>query len=198
MIFSLVGTFILIVLAWELTDFLSEFVYNLFGDNLYMILKRNIDGLITGEFSSLESFQAYVMQTKYGIIFDLFLSRLIKDITFEGNLTSGDILAPSLCELIIKIITFLLIFLVLLLFFKILNFLLNKVIKVLGFQRGNKILGGVIGVVKGIIIFGVLYVVMVAIANFSLNESLLNFVETGQVSSFLYENFVIKIINLFY
>lgn len=197
-LFALIGTFVVAVLSWKLASVLSGTVYDLIGENLYAILKTNIDGLIGGEFTSLESFKMSIMETKYAIIFELVLSKLLQDVSFEGTMTAGEILAPSLCELLIKVISFVVIFVILLLLFKIFNVLLNKMVNFLGFENGNKILGGMLGAIKGVLLFAVFYVVVVAISNFTLNESLLSFVQSGQISKYLYENFTLKIINLFY
>ena len=198
MVFSLVGTFAILVIAWELTAFFSTYVQGWFGDGIYGILKTGIDEIMAGKFSSMEEFRTALMQTSYGSLFGLFLMNLIGNVSFDGSLTAGQILAPSLSELVIKALSFLFIFLILTFLLKILKFLLNKTIKMLGFQSGNKILGGFVGAIKGLIVFGVVYVILVAISNFMLNETLLNFVQSGNVSQFLYDNFIIKIINLFY
>lgn len=198
MVFSLVGTFAMFVIAWKLTAFFSSYAQSWFGDGIHGMLKSGIDEIVSGEFTSMEEFRIALMQTSYGSLFGLFLINLIGNVSFDGSLTAGQILAPSLSELLIKVITFLIVFLILMILFKILRFLLNKTIKMLGFQSGNKILGGFIGIIKGLIIFGIVYVILVAISNFTLNEGLLSFVQSGAVSQFLYDNLIIKIINLFY
>ena len=198
MVFSLVGMFAMFVIAWKLTAFFSSYAQSWFGDGIYGMLKSGIDEIVSGEFTSMEEFRTVLMQTSYGSLFGLFLTNLIGNVSFDGSLTAGQILAPSLSELLIKVITFLIIFLILIFLLKILRFLLNKTIKMLGFQSGNKILGGFIGIIKGLIIFGIVYVILVAISNFTLNEGLLSFVQSGNVSKFLYDNLIIKIINLFY
>lgn len=198
MVFSLVGTFAMFVIAWKLTAFFSSYAQSWFGDGIYGMLKSGIDEIVSGEFTSMEDFRTAFMQTSYGSLFGLFLTNLIEDVSFDGSLTAGQILAPSLSELLIKVVTFLIVFLILMFLFKILKFLLNKTIKMLGFQSGNKILGGLVGAIKGLILFGIVYVVLVAISNFTLNEGLLSFVQSGAVSQFLYDNLIIKIINLFY
>ena len=198
MVFSLVGTFAMFVIAWKLTAFFSSYPQSWFGDGIYGMLKSGIDEIVSGEFTSMEDFRTALMQTRYGSLFGLFLTNLIGDVSFDGSLTAGQILAPSLSELLIKVVTFLIVFLILMILFKILKFLLNKTIKMLGFQSGNKILGGLVGAIKGLILFGIVYVVLVAISNFTLNEGLLSFVQRGAVSQFLYDNLIIKIINLFY
>lgn len=198
MVFSLVGTFAMFVIAWKLTAFFSSYAQSWFGDGIYGMLKSGIDEIVSGEFTSMEDFRTALMQTSYGSLFGLFLTNLIGDVSFDGSLTAGQILAPSLSELLIKVVAFLIVFLILMFLFKILKFLLNKTIKMLGFQSGNKILGGLVGAIKGLILFGIIYVVLVAISNFTLNEGLLSFVQSGAVSQFLYDNLIIKIINLFY
>lgn len=198
MVFSLVGTFAMFVIVWKLTAFFSSYAQSWFGDGIYGMLKSGIDEIVSGEFTSMEDFRTALMQTSYGSLFGLFLTNLIGDVSFDGSLTAGQILAPSLSELLIKVVAFLIVFLILMFLFKILKFLLNKTIKMLGFQSGNKILGGLVGAIKGLILFGIIYVVLVAISNFTLNEGLLSFVQSGAVSQFLYDNLIIKIINLFY
>lgn len=198
MAFSLIGTFAVIYIAWKLTPNFVGYVQNWFGDNLFSTLQKTFDNMISGEFSSASEFQTALLQTNIGKIFGLFLSSFFENITFDGTMTAGQILAPTLCELILKVVTFLVLFIFLICVLKFLSFLLNKLIKIFGFQHGNKILGGLFGTIKGILVFGVIYMVMVSIANFTLNVSLQSFVQSGIVCNFLYENLTSKIVNLFY
>ena len=144
MVFSLVGTFAMFVIAWKLTAFFSSYAQSWFGDGIYGMLKSGIDEIVSGEFTSMEDFRTALMQTSYGSLFGLFLTNLIGDVSFDGSLTAGQILAPSLSELLIKVVAFLIVFLILMFLFKILKFLLSsyhiKIEKQHRFEQSSKVL----------------------------------------------------------
>lgn len=198
MIFSLVGTFFIVVLAWKLSGVCSVYAENLFGSGINNLLKKSLDSMIGGSFSTMAELESALGQTNFGTIFGFVISKLLGDISFEGSLTAGQILSPSLSALTIKVITFVVIFLLFSIVLKILKALLNKLVKLFDWNFGNKIFGGLVGLFKGVLIFGIFYVVLSLFANFTFNEGLLLFVKSGQVSNFIYENFIKIIINMFY
>ena len=197
MFFSLFGTVTVAVLAWKFSDSLYTYTENFVGKEIFDFLRESLDGMLQGSFSSIEEFQMVIARTKYGTIFSFLISKLIKNITFEGELTTGQILAPFLKSYLIKIINFIVLFLALIIILKIIKLVVVKIVNIADLQTGNKIFGGVLGLAKGIIIFFVFFGVMSILANSLMNEGLLNFVKSGVVSNYIYENCINKIINLF-
>ena len=198
MLFSLAGVFFVAVLAWKLTETVLPFVQSFAGGTVFNTLRSLIDGIVPGEFDCIADFQTAVSSSRIGFLFNLFLAQLFANLTFDGTLTAGQILAPTLSVIVLKVLTFILLFLILEILLKLVRFFLNKIIKKCGLSMGNRILGGLLGLAKGLIIFGIFYVVMTIAANVLLNEGLLEFVRGGAVSNFLYENFISKIIGIFY
>ena len=104
----------------------------------------------------------------------------------------------SLSVLITKIITFVIVFLVLMLVLKLFKVVFSKLTNFCGLGVGNKLAGGFVGLVKGMFVFGTLYVTLSLLSNFMLNDSLLNFVKSGAISNYIYNHYIKIIINVFY
>ena len=198
MLFSLVGAFFVAIISWKLTQFFLPSAQNFAGGAVFDTLRNLFDGILPGTFSNLEEFQAALSISKVGVLFSLFATRLLGNITFDGSLTAGQILAPTLSKILISLFTFLLIFLLLEIFLKFLRAFLNKIIKKCGLSMGNRILGGIVGLLKGALVFGIVFAALSISANVLLNEGLLQFVKSGTVSNFLYTNLLTKILNLIY
>lgn len=196
MTFSLVGTFFVILVAWNLSASFLPAVQSV----MFVPLSNWLQGILTkalpGTFESVEALGQSLSVSPLAV-FGLFLLRLLGDISFEGSLTAGQILAPTLANLILKVLTFAILFLILLVFLKALKILLNKFVKTFGLSTANKFLGAFVGLLKGILLFGVLYFVLSSFANLFVSESLLNFVQSGIFSRKIYENVVLKILTLF-
>lgn len=199
-LFSLIGTFAIFVVAWKFCPYLGDVLQGVGGLNEFLTntLSQTLNGMFSGTFSNMQELQTAIMQTKYGALFSVLLKLLSSNISFEGELTAGQILSPTLSTIIFNVVAFMTIFIGLMIVLKLLRFFLNKIVKLCGFSVGNKFLGGVLGLIKGLIVFSVFYLGIVAVANFTLNEGLLSFIKNGSVSNFLYENVIIKIINFFY
>lgn len=195
-VFSLIGTFAIAILAWKLTEL--PFFENILGNIFINPIENVLNGLLPGQFENLLQLETALSQSKLGILFNVLFSKLLTSITFDGKMTAGQLLAPSLNSLATKLLTFVILFFGMALILKILRIFLNKMINLCGFSVGNRILGGLIGLVKGFLIFGIVYLILMTLASFLLNETLLEFVKSGPVSNFIYENFIIKAINLFY
>ncbi len=198
MLFSLLGVFFVVFLAWKLCDMFVPISEELFGTQLETFVSNLLDEMFEGSFSDSSALEEVISESKYGVIFSLFFGSILENITFDGNLSAGEILGYSTTSILIKVITFAMLFLLLFLAVKILRALLNKLVKKCGLSFGNRCLGGVVGLIKGLLLFGVVYFVFISLANLLVNESLLNFVTSGTISNYLYENFISVIINLFY
>lgn len=200
MLFSLIGTFFVFVVAWKLSPFVVDWFQNFWDIHLPLtnFLSDRLNGVFSGEFSSMDEFSAFLNRSKYGVLFIQILKLFVKDISFEGSLSAGEILAPSLSNFILKIVVFVFLFVFLLLVLRMLKFISNKIINVCGLSFGNKWLGAFLGFGKGLIVFGVFYLVFSALANALMNESMISFLKSGNISTFLYFSFGEKIISFFY
>lgn len=197
MLFAMFGVVVTVIAAWMLTKFAMPYVSSVAGNMFTGLIEDRLNSLVPGEFSNMTDLLQAVGNSKLSM-FGALLFRLCGDITFEGSLTIGQIFAPSISNLLIKIIVFIAIFIILYLLTKILRFFINKIIKKCGLSVGNRMLGAALGILKGLILFGILYFVLVSLANLFLLEGLLKFIEDGAFSKFIYNNFIIKIFQLFY
>lgn len=192
-IFSFVGTFLIAIISWWLCDYIVSFLKTLF--DLEEFVSELLNSKFSGTFSSMEDLQGAISGS--GMLFAV-LFRLLGNISFEGNLTAGQILAPSISNIVYKIIAFAILFVGFMLALSLIKFLLNKFVTLSGLGFGNRALGGVLGFFQGLLIFGVVFFVFSALANFLMNETLINFVQSGSISKLVYENVIIKSIDFFF
>lgn len=195
-VFSLIGTFFILVLAWKLCGSLQIYYsdWNLFTNSISNLLNN----LVPGTFENISEFEAALGQTNFSFVWQFLLSKLLPDLSFDGTLTAGQILAPSVNNLLVKILVFLILFVFLALILKIIKLLVNKLTKICGLSAGNRILGGIVGLTKGLLIFSILFLVFVSFANITMNETLISFSKSGELTNLLYDNLIKKAINLFY
>ena len=197
-LFSLVGTFVVALISLQLMHQFLPIAESYCGDFVKETLGGLFDGLVKGNFANIDDLEIALSATKFGTLFSFFISKLIGNISFDGTLTAGQILAPTISTILIKVVLFLIIFVVFEILLKILRLFLNKIIKKCGFSVGNRILGGVLGLLKGIFVFGIVFFSLSMLSNIILSEGLLQFVRSGQISNLLYENLLSKIVGLFY
>ncbi len=195
MLFSIVGTFGILVISFQLSKMLLPQVEGLFGENLTVALSNFFDKTIAGEFSSVDELAGQIANSK---ILSFFIAKILQDVTFDGTLSAGKILAPSTSVIVLKVCTFVVIFVGLYIILKILRIFTSKLIKKCGLSFQNRIFGGLVGLLKGIVIFGVAFFVLSALSDLLLSESLSNFVNGGAVSGFIYNNIITKLLALFY
>lgn len=198
MFFTVIGVFLASVVAWKFTNMVSEYMKNIIGNSIANVLKNTLNSLSSEKFSNMSDVKIFISNQNYGNIFVFIFGKLLDSISFEGNLTLGEIFAPSLTKIFIKITTFVVLFISVCLIVNIAIRLFSKFSNVFCFQKGDKILGGVIGGVEGLILFSIFYIVLSLLSNIFLNETLLNFVTSGRISNYIYENYIKTIINLFY
>lgn len=198
MIFSLIGVFFVAIISWKLMQVFLPFVQNYVGNYVEETISALFNGLFPGQFTSIEKFGEVLTASKFGGLFGLLIAKLLGNITFDGILTAGQILAPSISKVLIKIVLFIVIFILIELILKILKCFINKIVKKCGLSIGNRVLGGVVGLIKGIFVFGVLFFVLSMISNLIMSEGLLQFIKSGEISNFLYESLLSKIIPIFY
>ncbi|MDE6583126.1 MAG: CvpA family protein [Clostridia bacterium] len=196
MLFSLFGVVFIFVLAWKLSDFCLPYFKNWF--DFSSGLSNVLDQFLPGQFANIFELEQAVSQSHFGVIFAPIFSKLFLDITFDGNLTAGQILAKPLNSLCIKLLAFVALFVTFVILLKLLRFLFNRIVKFCGLGFCNRIFGSLVGLCKGIVFFGICYFVLLTLSNLFLNETLLTFVKSGQVSNFVYENIVDFLFSIFY
>ena len=153
MLFSLMGVIAVVFISIKLTDMFYSNVYEMIGDGIEETIKSGFDSAIAGTFSDIEMLKNAISDSNFKT-FLFFLNFLVKDISFEGSLSAGQILAPSISVLITKIITFVVVFLVLMLVLKLFKVVFSKLTNFCGLGVGNKLAGGLVGLVNGIFVFG--------------------------------------------
>ena len=198
MVFSLLGLFFVAFLSWQCVRFVYPLVEKFAGDAVFGTLTTFLNGQIPGTFSSISQFELALSKTRVGLIFSVLLTKIFSNLSFQGSLTSGQILAPTLTTLFLKVLCFVLLFVVFEIILKLLRKILNRTIKKCGFGVGNRILGGGVGLLKALFVFSLLFVTLTALSHFLMNEWLLNFVQGGKISNFLYKTFAQKIFSIFY
>lgn len=188
---SLISIFVVAVMAWKLVGVCLPYIQEVVQQPISNFISELLDGAIAGEFSSMEEFERVIANSKFSVF--LIIKNLIGEIYFEGALTAGQILSPSLGLLATKVIAFVVLFFMLSLIVRIVKILLKKIVKVCGLSVGDRVLGGVLGIAKGLIVFLILFSIMASISNVILNEGFNNFLQGGQVSNMVY-NWIIEII----
>ena len=198
MLFSIFRLTLLLFLSYYLANTLCE---NLIGSSLYLhvadIIENLCDNLVPGEFSSMSEVFASVGLLSNGAL-RIILEMILKNITFNGVMSFGELVAPSIMKIVLKVILFIIIFFVLSVLFKIINYFIKKSTKVLGIGKLNRVAGFLLGGLKGFVVAMVIFIVLSTLASLGLSEGLTNFVESGTLSSYLYNNYFLTIFNLFY
>ncbi len=193
MFLSIVGTTFIIFLAYFLAkdlmvNFENGMIFDFFN-NFYVNL---FNKLVPGEFSSIDE-----LVNSLGGVFSV-LSIILEDISFDGVLSCGHIVGPTLARLTINILLFLILFFLLHFLIKIFSLLINKMINFAGLSFANRMLGLVLGLLKGTVVFAIIFLCLSTLASLNLSEGLTNFVQSGFLSNFIYENYITKIFSFIY
>lgn len=199
MLFSLVGVVVISSISWGLSESAVEVLksFSFIQNDLFEIIKNALDGVIGERFSNVDDLLVGVENSNLNVIVVFIIKLLAKDIVFEGNLSVGEVFAPIFHNMLLKTVSFVLMFFVLFVILKVLNVFLNKLIKIAGLSFVNRIFGALLGLIKGMLIFGIIYIIFSAIASFSANETLLYVIQDAEVSSYVYENIFKIFISLF-
>ncbi len=193
MFLSIVGTTFIIFLAYFLAkdlmvNFENGMIFDFFN-NFYVNL---FNKFVPGEFSSIDE-----LVNSLGGVFSV-LSIILEDISFDGVLSCGHIVGPTLARLTINILLFLILFFLLHFLIKIFSLLINKMINFAGLSFANRMLGLVLGLLKGAVVFAIIFLCLSTLASLNLSEGLTNFVQSGFLSNFIYENYITKIFSFIY
>lgn len=198
MLFSLLRVTILFFLSYYLSEALENALQ---GSSLYLGVVDFVEGifnnLVPGEFASVEEALASVGLLANTVLRTV-LQIVLKSVTIEGSLTFGEIIAPMLASVVIRVLLFIVIFFLLSLIFKLIDFALKKSLDFSGLTKINRVLGLILGLLKGFVISMIIFVVFSALASLSFSDAFSAFVQGGELSSYLYQTYFLKIFQLFY
>ncbi len=194
-IFSLLSTVFIFSISIKFCQQLGQILQNANLFDFEGVVSKVLNSISTQTFSSVDEVSEALNSN---VILSVFLKKLLSNITFDGEMTLAQIFAPTLNALIFKILAFVLIYFVSVVIFKFFGVILSKMLKKLNLGVSNKLWGGVVGLLKGMIVFSIVYAVVLNIGNILLNENIIAFCNKGVISKFLYNNFTEKIISLFY
>lgn len=198
MLFSLFRVALLLLLCYYLSEQLANsLVGGALWQHVYEFLKGIFDDVLPGEFQNMSEV-LYSVGFLSNAVLRVVLQTVLKNITFEGDMSFGEIVAPSLTLIFLKVVLFILLFILLSAIFKLIDFILRKCISFAGFGRINRLAGFFLGLLKGFVISMLVFVVLTALSSLNISERLTSFVESGLVSSYLYNHYFLNIFNLFY
>ena len=198
MLFSLFRVALLLLLCYYLSEQLANsLVGGALWQHIYEFLKGIFDDVLPGEFQNMSEV-LYSVGLLSNAVLRVILQTVLKNITFEGDMSFGEIVAPSLTLIFLKVVLFILLFILLSAVFKLIDFILRKCISFAGFGRINCLAGFFLGLLKGFVISMLVFVVLTALSSLNISEGLTSFVESGLVSSYLYNHYFLNIFNLFY
>lgn len=159
-------------------------------------LSKTLSMVLPGKFSSIEEVVEKIENDCLPILKSI-LEKLLKAISFEGELSSSQIFGFSLTNLVLKTISFVSVFLIILLIFKIIQKIFKIIIKNKNINIKNRFFGAVFGFFEGLIIFSIINILIISLGEFLLNARILEFAQNGYLSRFLTEFFNKKIISIF-
>ena len=198
MLFLLFRVALLLLLCYYLSEQLANsLVGGALWQHVYEFLKGIFDDVLPGEFQNMSKV-LYSVGLLSNAVLRVVLQTVLKNITFEGDMSFGEIVAPSLTLIFLKVVLFILLFILLSAVFKLIDFILRKCISFAGFGRINRLAGFFLGLLKGFVISMLVFVVLTALSSLNISERLTSFVESGLVSSYLYNHYFLNIFNLFY
>ena len=178
-------------LAYKFCGSFAHLLFSGFGKDLTIFLQSLFDKSLPGEFDATQFFDVFPQK------FPLFsvLLNFVSNLSFEGTLSVGQIVSHPLSMLVLKVISFIILFVCISLLFKIIKLFAKKITKKCGVS--NRLLGVLLGLAKGLFLFGIVYASLIFLSNILLSESLIMFVKKAKISSFLYENIINRIFSLF-
>ena len=198
MLFSLFRVALLLLLCYYLSEQLANsLVGGALWQHVYEFLKGIFDDVLPGEFQNMSEVLFSVGLLSNAVL-RVVLQTVLKNITFEGDMSFGEVVAPSLTLIFLKVVLFILLFILLSAVFKLIDFILRKCISFAGFGRIDRLAGFFLGLLKGFVISMLVFVVLTALSSLNISERLTSFVESGLVSSYLYNHYFLNIFNLFY
>ena len=198
MLVSLFSAVLLFLLSYYVSIALAN---SLQGSTIYQsvydFLQNIFDNMLPGEFESMSEVLAGVGSMS-NVILRLVFQTVLNTITFEGSLSFGEIITPTFTLIFFKVILFIFCFILLSIAFKIISFLLKKSIESVRLGKINRVAGFLLGGLKGFVVSMVVFIFLSFLSSLGINSGLTSFVEDGVISSYLYNQYFLKIFELFY
>lgn len=183
-VFSLFFTILNVYLAYKFSSIFADFLQNIQFLNFQQSITNVIDSVIGGRFNDIDELISTVGQSEF--VFKNLLINLLSNISFEGDMSAGEVLAPIINLLVLRLLAFIILFLVFGITIGIIKTILYRMFDLFKMKTANHFLGGIVGLVKGILIFSIFYILLLSLANFTLNTKLLDFCFSGKIVNFIY------------
>ena len=197
MFLSLFSSLIIFIIAYYISKSLSEnFVLVEIYNKFALVFENMFNDAIPGNFQNIEDLLSAVALSNS--VFIAIIRLVSKNISIDGNLTAGQILAPSFAKLTYNILLFIIVFIALFIIVKFINILLTFIFKKMGVGVANRFIGLLLGVFKGFIVTTFIYIILTTFASLNLSSWLLEFVQKGVISNYLYPNFGFKFFDFVY
>lgn len=184
MVFSLIGTFGIFLLSYKLSEIFLPYAEQITGGPIKEFVEKILDASIGGTFSNLTEIETVLGSSWIVKVFEKL--NLFENITFEGELTAGQIFAPSISMWATKILVFVVIYLCISLLFRLLRLFFNKLSRCGGLNLTNRLLGAILGLLKALLISAMIYFLLIFLSSIILNKEFSIFVENAKVSKFLF------------
>lgn len=194
MLFSLLGVLVIGFIAYKLVSVVAatsvgEWVYGL----LHGSIQGSLDGLVPGEFASIDEFLAALSAQNVSAIVISIIKFALRGVEISSAFTCGGLVADMVTKYIANIVIFLVLFLGLSLVIKIVRIIIEKIVKKVGLKFANRVFGLLFGAVKGVLICALIFFILTSIS--PVLPFLKDVLESGPVSSMFYNNVFVHFFN---
>lgn len=183
MLLSLIGSVVVYFFSWQLVDVLYPGFSKVLEPPLLTFFTNAINKIIPGQFSTVAEFQNAFNFSEISI-YEI-LEMILGKISFEGTLSAGQILSPSLARLSTKVVLFFILFLTITFAAKVVKIIIKKMLAFCGLSIQNRVLGGILGSLKGVFLFILIILGLNVVSQLFLIEPLNIFLQTGKISQSL-------------
>ena len=99
--------------------------------------------------------------------------------------------------MVFKVALFLILFFIISILSRVISFLLNKMIIFSGAMKINRVFGFLLGIIKGLIVAMLLFMLLSFLSMIGISANLTKFVDSGLLSAHLYQNYFLQILDIF-
>ncbi len=211
-IFSLLYIVLTVILVGIINPYVSDFlkeytpIYTAVENQCSKTISKQItsgeSSEETAEDASEESLQTSVIQS-------LFLPSSVKDDMEDNNTAEGydylmvdsftGYISSYLSNIIVNGISYVVSFIIIYLLLHLLAFAINSVAQLPGLRIINRLGGGLVGLLKGVLVIWIVFLVLTILYNTEIGEQALQMIDRDFVLSFLYENDILIdiVLNIF-
>lgn len=190
---SFLLTIISLCLAYLLMDNLSKIIFNIdfVRNDIVSFISNKIGDLssyFTIEVSSIEELENLITSSDLNILYKFVFKLLLSNFTLQGTTTVANILSLYIIRIVIMIISFVSLFAIFMLISRLIEKLIDRFLLKGKVGLFNRFVGMFVGGVKGIVICGVIFFVLSAIASVYSFDFITNLMENSGVTTCLYKN----------